>query len=62
MGSMPGKTHSFANRAAALDAADTLARFRGEFVLPAGTIYLDGNSLGPLSRRAQDAAVRAVAQ
>jgi kynureninase len=52
----------FAERAATLDAADPLVRFRAEFVLPPGGIYLDGNSLGLLSRRAQDAAVRAVAQ
>ena len=39
--------------AAALDQADPLARFRGEFHLPPGQIYLDGNSLGLLSRRAE---------
>jgi kynureninase len=33
--------------AQALDAADPLARFRTAFALPAGVIYLDGNSLGP---------------
>jgi kynureninase len=33
------------------DAADPLASFRGEFVLPEGVIYLDGNSLGALPRR-----------
>lgn len=40
-------------RTAALDQADPLARFRAEFFLPAGQVYLDGNSLGPLSRRAE---------
>ncbi|HEY5550621.1 MAG TPA: kynureninase [Opitutaceae bacterium] len=59
---MPPATDTFATRAAALDAADPLARFRSEFVLPPGSIYLDGNSLGLLSLCAQDAAVRAVAQ
>lgn len=32
----------------ALDAQDPLAALRGQFTLPAGTIYLDGNSLGVL--------------
>ncbi|MFB6894120.1 kynureninase [Kitasatospora sp. NPDC056327] len=37
-----------AARAGELDAADPLAAVRQRFLLPAGTVYLDGNSLGPL--------------
>jgi len=33
------------------DATDLLRAFREEFALPAGVIYLDGNSLGPPSSR-----------
>lgn len=47
---------------AALDAADPLARFRAEFYLPPGKIYLDGNSLGPLSRRAETHLTRVVGE
>ena len=36
-----------------LDARDPLAPLRREFVLPDGQIYLDGNSLGPVSVGAQ---------
>ncbi len=36
-----------------LDAADPLGRFRDAFDLPAGVIYLDGNSLGPPPKPAQ---------
>jgi len=38
----------------ALDAADDLAPLRDAFVLPEGVVYLDGNSLGALPRRAVD--------
>ncbi|MGP8163273.1 MAG: kynureninase [Acidimicrobiales bacterium] len=37
---------------AARDAADPLGHLRDQFHLPPGVIYLDGNSLGPLPRRA----------
>ena len=33
-----------------LDATDQLAPKRNEFVIPEGVIYMDGNSLGPLTR------------
>ncbi len=35
-----------------MDAADELARFRSYFHIPAGLIYLDGNSLGVMPRSA----------
>jgi kynureninase len=41
--------------ARALDLSDELAGFRKEFYLEGGTVYLDGNSLGLLSRRAEGA-------
>jgi kynureninase len=47
---------------AELDAADPLARFRDEFHLRPGQIYLDGNSLGLLSRRAEGYLLRALDQ
>jgi kynureninase len=43
------------DEARALDRADPLARFREQFVLPDRVIYLDGNSLGPLTAASRDA-------
>ena len=48
--------------ALALDAADPLARFRERFHLLPGRIYLDGNSLGLLSRDAEAETLRALEQ
>ena len=44
------------------DAADPLAHFRDEFILPTGVIYLDGNSLGARPRSAAEVARRVVAE
>jgi kynureninase len=46
----------------ALDAADPLARFRERFYLLPGRIYLDGNSLGLLSRDAEEEILAALGQ
>ena len=46
---------SLDDSAARLDASDKLAPFRSRFALPSGTIYLDGNSLGPISVEAEAA-------
>ena len=43
-----------------LDRADVLREFREEFELPSGVIYLDGNSLGALSKRARERIARVV--
>lgn len=45
--------NSLLERAKKLDASDVLAHKIDEFYLPDGLIYLDGNSLGPLSYAAQ---------
>jgi kynureninase len=41
-----------------LDARDPLRRYRDEFYLPADIVYMDGNSLGLLSRRAEATLLR----
>jgi kynureninase len=48
------------NQALALDAADPLAPLREQFVLPAGVLYLDGNSLGVLPKTAAACVQQAV--
>lgn len=40
----------------ALDNSDQLAAKRADFLIPVGTVYLNGNSLGPLTRNAQQRA------
>jgi len=45
----------FAHR---LDSADPLARFRARFYIPDGTIYVDGNSLGLLSKASERSVLR----
>lgn len=42
------------------DERDPLARFRDRFYMPSGTIYLDGNSLGLLSRDAEASVLAAL--
>ncbi|MGI9295882.1 MAG: kynureninase [Pseudomonadales bacterium] len=44
----------------ALDRDDPLAAFRNEFALPPGTIYLNGNSLGAMPKRALEIANRTI--
>lgn len=52
--------HLTESLARALDAADPLAGFRERFYVPSDTIYLDGNSLGLLSRDAETAIIDAL--
>ncbi|HDT12834.1 MAG TPA: kynureninase [Candidatus Aminicenantes bacterium] len=51
---------AFREEARRLDRADPLKRFRRRFAVPRGTIYLDGNSLGLLSRDAERSLVKAL--
>jgi kynureninase len=55
-------TPTLRDEARLLDAADPLAPFRARFCLPDGVIYLDGNSLGPLTMDARDALRNCVEQ
>ena len=41
-----------------LDSEDPLARFRERFYIPEGTIYMDGNSLGLLSKSSESSVFR----
>ncbi len=43
------------------DAADPLTGFRGEFDLPEGVLYFDGNSLGALPRATSARVSQAIA-
>jgi kynureninase len=47
-------------RAAVLDAADALAPMRDRFDIPDGTLYFDGNSLGPLTRASREMLTRTI--
>ena len=58
------KPYSFdpdADYASQLDREDILARFRDEFYLKPDCIYLDGNSLGLLSKRAEQTLMESLA-
>jgi kynureninase len=55
-------TDPLADEAAQRDQSDPLRSFRERFYLPPNQIYLDGNSLGLLSRDAEQETLRALAQ
>src|SRR5690606_24308581 len=50
------------DKARILDQNDSLASFKQRFVLPENTIYLDGNSLGPLPRKSSDILLETIHQ
>jgi kynureninase len=51
---------NFTQRARQLDDDDELSPFREQFFIPRGKIYLDGNSLGLMSRPAEQAILQAM--
>ena len=57
---MTDSLRDFRDRARRLDRTDPLKRFRRRFAAPPGTIYLDGNSLGLLSREAEASLAKTV--
>jgi kynureninase len=52
----------FQSRAVSLDESDVLARFRSDFYIRPGRIYLDGNSLGLASKAAESAVLNVLAE
>lgn len=58
---MADRWGDYLRRAEALDAADDLVPFRDRFYLPPNQVYLDGNSLGLLSRDAEQSVLRVLA-
>ncbi len=50
------------SKASTLDQQDSLARKRSEFILPEDIVYLDGNSLGPLTHEAKKRADEVISQ
>jgi len=57
---MTDELNAFRDEARRLDRTDPLKRFRRRFFIPPGTVYLDGNSLGLLSRDSEAWLVKAV--
>jgi len=57
---MTDALRAFRDEARRLDRTDPLKKFRRRFATPRGTVYLDGNSLGLLSRDSEASLVKAV--